>query len=232
MCRLSEENFQQLLTLLHEIQDEDLTRSFLSKVGGDLTSRCLNWEVLQYLLQQSSDQTITVNLRKNCFLQESVTRLFPFLDRIVFKRWSNSFSPFIGHTHKVVFHVIIVYVLLWLLFHHQFVHCLTRQSVMVNTLYAFRPSPSFVLTVIREICQAQARHIIPSFLRSLDHVINLTCRELDSVDCAALLFILQHSDNRVQVNLLWTSILTEEIESIIFTLDRVSQLRSDISAHF
>ncbi|XP_042260454.1 protein NLRC5-like [Thunnus maccoyii] len=68
--------------------------------------------------------------------------------------------------------------------------------------------------------------MIPSLLRSLDHVINLTCRELDSVDCAALLFILQHSD-RVKVNLQWTSIPTEEIESILFTLDKVSQLSVD-----
>lgn len=107
MCRLTEESFQQLLALLHEIQDEDLTCSFFSKVGGDLTSCCLNWEVLQYLLQQSSAQTITVNLRKNCFLQERITHLLPFLDRIVFKRLSNCFSPFIGHRYKVVFHLII-----------------------------------------------------------------------------------------------------------------------------
>ncbi|XP_044200556.1 uncharacterized protein LOC122976244 [Thunnus albacares] len=172
--RLNEESLQQLLDLLHEIQDEDLTCSFFSKVGGDLTSCCLNWEVLQYLLQQSSAQTITVNLRKNCFLQERITHLLPFLDRIVFKR----------------------------------------------------PSPSFVLTAIREIHKAQTCHMIPSLLRSLDHVINLTCRELDSVDCAALLFILQHSD-RVKVNLQWTSIPTEEIESILFTLDKVSQLSVD-----
>ncbi|CAK6984359.1 uncharacterized protein LOC119503395 isoform X5 [Scomber scombrus] len=172
--KLSEESFQQLLALLHEVQDQDLTQSFLTKVGGDLTSCSLNWEVLQYLLQQSSAQTITVNLRKNCFLQESITRLLPFLDRIVFKR----------------------------------------------------PSPSFVLTTIREIYKAQTRHIIPSLLSSLDHVISLTCRELDSVDCAALIFILQHSD-RVKVNLQWTSIPTEEIESILFTLDKVSQLSVD-----
>ncbi|XP_053170805.1 protein NLRC5-like [Scomber japonicus] len=174
MCRLSEESFQLLLALLHEIQDQDLTRSFLSKVGGDLTSCGLNWEVLQYLLQQESAQTITVNLRKNCFLPESITRLLPFLDRIVFKR----------------------------------------------------PSPSFVLTTIREMYKAQTRHIIPSLLSSLDHVINLTCRELDSVDCAALIFILQHSE-RIKVNLQWTSIPTEEIESILSTLDKVSQLSVD-----
>ncbi|XP_044043302.1 uncharacterized protein LOC122871863 isoform X3 [Siniperca chuatsi] len=172
--KLSEETFQQLLSLLHEIQDKDLTWSFLNKVGGELSSFCLNWELLHYLLQQSSAQTITVNLRKNRFLQESITRLLPFLDRIVFKR----------------------------------------------------PCPSFVLTAIREVYKARDSPIIPSLLRSFDHVINLTCREMDSVDCAALLFTLKHSD-RVKLNLLWTSIPTGEIQSLLFTLDKVSHLSVD-----
>ncbi|XP_050921864.1 uncharacterized protein LOC108873155 isoform X13 [Lates calcarifer] len=172
--RLSEESFQQLLTLLHEIQDQDLTLFFLSKVGGDLNCCCVNWELLHYLLQQPSAQTITVNLRKNHFLQENVTRLLPFLDRILLKR----------------------------------------------------SSPSFVLAAIREIYKAQTSQIIPSLQRSLGHVINLTCRELDSEDCAALLFTLRHSD-RVKLNLTWTSIPTEETQSILCSLDRVSQLSVD-----
>ncbi|XP_049922242.1 uncharacterized protein LOC126403551 isoform X2 [Epinephelus moara] len=174
--KLSEEIFQQLLFLLHEIQDKHLTQFFLSKVGGDLTSCCVNWELLHYLLQQSSSQTFTVNLRKNSFLQKSITRLLPFLDRIVFKRLS----------------------------------------------------PSFVLTAIREIYEARASPIIPSLLRSFDHVINLCCREMDSVDCAALLFTLRHSV-RVKLNLLWSSIPAGQTESILFTLDRVSQLSADRS---
>ncbi|XP_051283565.1 uncharacterized protein LOC127378595 isoform X1 [Dicentrarchus labrax] len=172
--KLSEKISLQLLSLIHEIQDKDLTQSFLSKVGGDLSSCCLNWELLHCLLQQSSDQIITVNLRKNRFLQENVTRLLPFLDRIVFQR----------------------------------------------------PCPRFVLTAIREIYKACASPIIPSLLRSLDHVINLTCREMDSLDCAALLFTLKHSD-RVKLNLVFTSIPTGQIESILFTLDKVSQLSVD-----
>ncbi|XP_042337878.1 uncharacterized protein LOC121938776 [Plectropomus leopardus] len=36
--KLSEEILQQLLLLLHELQDRDLTWSSLSKIGGDLTS--------------------------------------------------------------------------------------------------------------------------------------------------------------------------------------------------
>ncbi|XP_042071102.1 uncharacterized protein LOC121811803 isoform X3 [Haplochromis burtoni] len=172
--KLSEESFQQLLCLLHEIQDKDLTLSFFSKVGGDLTSCCLNWELLHYLLQQASAQTITVNLRKNLFLQEETTRLLPFLDRIVFKR----------------------------------------------------PSPSFVMSSIRELYRAHDSHAVPSLLRSLGHVINLSCRELDSVDCAALIFILKHGD-RVKLNLLWTSIPAEGAESILFMLDNVSHLSVD-----
>ncbi|CAI5638735.1 unnamed protein product [Oreochromis niloticus] len=172
--KLSEESFQQLLCLLHEIQDKDLTLSFLSKLGGDLTSCCLNWELLHYLLQQSSAQTITVNLRKNLFLQEETTRLLPFLDRIVFKR----------------------------------------------------PSPSFVMSSIRELYRAHDSHAVPSLLRSFGHVINLSCRELDSVDCAALIFILKHGDG-VKLNLLWTSIPAEGVESILFMLDKVSHLSVD-----
>ncbi|XP_039463485.1 uncharacterized protein LOC120436495 [Oreochromis aureus] len=172
--KLSEESFQQLLCLLHEIQDKDLTLSFFSKVGGDLTSCCLNWELLHYLLQQSSAQTITVDLRKNLFLQEETTRLLPFLDRIVFKR----------------------------------------------------PSPSFVMSSIRELYRAHDSHAVPSLLRSLGHVINLSSRELDSVDCAALIFILKHGDG-VRLNLLWTSIPAEGVESILFMLDKVSHLSVD-----
>ncbi|XP_071335751.1 uncharacterized protein [Trachinotus anak] len=172
--KLSEETFQQLLVLLYEIQDRDLTSSVLTKVGGDLSSCCLDWELLHYLLQQASAQTITVNLRKNHFLQQNITRLLPFLDRILFKR----------------------------------------------------SSPGFVLTAIREVYQAHARQILPNLLRSFDHLINLTCTELDSVDCAALLFTLRHGD-RVKLNLLWTSIPAGELEPILFTLDKVFQLSVD-----
>ncbi|KAF3850657.1 hypothetical protein F7725_012429 [Dissostichus mawsoni] len=164
--KLSEKNVQQLLSLLHELQDQDLTWSFLSKLGGDLTSFSLNWELLRLLLQHPSAQTLTVNMRKNLFLQENITRLLPYLDRIVFKR----------------------------------------------------PCPSFVLTAIREIYKARASPIIPSLLRSLDHVINLTCREMSPVDCDALLYTLAHSDG-VRLNLLWTSIPAWKIESILLNLD-------------
>ncbi|XP_074532054.1 uncharacterized protein LOC141795163 [Halichoeres trimaculatus] len=171
--KLSGEVSESLLAILCEIQDTDLTRSCLSKVGGDLTPVCLNWELLHHLLE-SSHQTVTVDLRKNSFLQESFTRLLPFLDRVLFKRLS----------------------------------------------------PSFVLTAIREVYTARASSFIPSLLRSFDHEISLTCREMDSEDCAALLYTLRHSAG-AKLNLMWTSIPTEEISSILFTLDKVSQLSVD-----
>ncbi|XP_059205058.1 uncharacterized protein LOC131984176 isoform X2 [Centropristis striata] len=58
------------------------------------------------------------------------------------------------------------------------------------------------------------------------HVISLTCREMDSVDCAALIFTLRHSD-KVKLNLMWTSIPAGEVKSIILMLDKVSQLSVD-----
>ncbi|XP_038158238.1 uncharacterized protein LOC119794668 isoform X2 [Cyprinodon tularosa] len=172
--RLSEDVLQQLVFLLHEVQDQDLTLSFLKKVGGDLSSCRLKWEMLHYLLQQPSDQTITVNLKKNSFLQERAPQLLPFLHRMVLQR----------------------------------------------------PRPSFVRTSIREISRALSSHMIPALLRSLDHVIDLNCTELDSEDCAALLFILRHSDG-VKLKLLWSSIPAEGIQSILHLLHKVSDLSVD-----
>ncbi|KAL3999945.1 Ig heavy chain Mem5-like protein [Sarotherodon galilaeus] len=172
--RLKNENLQQFPVLLHEIKDQELTQSFCSKVGGDLTSCCLTWEVLYFLLQHSSGQTITVNLKKISCLEENFSHLLPFLDRIVFQR----------------------------------------------------SSPSFVLSAIRHIHKAHSNHSVPGLLRSLGHVINLTCTELDSDDFSALLFILHHSDT-VKLNLLWTSIPAESTESVLFGLDKVSQLSID-----
>ncbi|XP_061571660.1 uncharacterized protein LOC133425027 [Cololabis saira] len=89
-----------------------------------------------------------------------------------------------------------------------------------------RPGPVFTRTFIRELYRARARHMIPSLLRSLDHVISLSCTELDLLDCDGLLFILQHSDV-VKLNLMWASIPTERTESILLRLDRVSHLSVD-----
>ncbi|TDG96084.1 hypothetical protein EPR50_G00235820 [Perca flavescens] len=207
--KLSEKVLQPLLSVLHEIQDEALTCSFLRKVGGELTSCCLNWELLHHLLLQSSALTITVNMRKNRFLQESSPPA-SLSGHDCVQKVNKLFLGFIIFNH--------VHVLLWLVF--------TKQSVLVNTLDAFRPCPSFVLTAIREIYKARASPVIPSLLRSLDDVINLTCRQMDSEDFAALLFTLRHSD-RVQLNLTWTSIPAGDIKSILLMLDKVSHLSVD-----
>ncbi|XP_016535474.1 uncharacterized protein LOC103149489 [Poecilia formosa] len=172
LCRLSEERLQQLLVLLHEVQDQDRTLSLLNKVGGDLSSCRLSWELLHYLLQQPTAQT--VNLKKNRFLEERAAQLLPFLHRMVIQR----------------------------------------------------PSPSFVRTSIKEIFRTHHSHLIPGLLRSLGHVINLNCTELDSEDCDALLFILRHSDG-VKLRLLWSSIPAEGIQSILSLLHTVSDLSVD-----
>ncbi|XP_016520821.1 uncharacterized protein LOC103129713 isoform X1 [Poecilia formosa] len=172
--RLSEERLQQLLVLLHEVQDQDLTLSLLNKVGGDLSCCRLSWELLHYLLHQPTAQTITVNLEKNRFLEERAAQLLPFLHRMVIQR----------------------------------------------------PSPSFVRTSIKEIFRTHHSHLIPGLLRSLGHVINLNCTELDSEDCDALLFILRHSDG-VKLKLLWSSIPAEGIQSILYMLHTVSDLSVD-----
>ncbi|KAM4538536.1 uncharacterized protein V3H82_024169 [Fundulus diaphanus] len=174
--RLSEESLQQLVVLLHEVQDQELTLSSLNKLGGDLSSCRLSREVLHYLLQQPSAQTITVNLKKNRF-QDRAAQLLPFLHRLLLQR----------------------------------------------------SSPSFVRTSIREIHRAGSSHMIPGLLRSLGHVINLSCTELDSEDTAALLFI--HSSfsltDGVKLKLLWSSIPAEGTQSILRMLRSVSDLSVD-----
>ncbi|XP_042080909.1 NACHT, LRR and PYD domains-containing protein 14 isoform X2 [Haplochromis burtoni] len=82
------------------------------------------------------------------------------------------------------------------------------------------------MSSIRELYRAHDSHAVPSLLRSLGHVISLSCRQLDSVDCAALIFILRHGDG-VRLNLLWTSIPAGGVESILLMLDSVSRLSVD-----
>ncbi|CDQ96431.1 unnamed protein product, partial [Oncorhynchus mykiss] len=88
--RLHSDTLQQLAVVVYEAQDKDLTRWFLEKVGGDLTSCRLDWEVLLSLLQHST-HNITVDLRKNRLLEKNISDLLPFLGRVIFKRLSSSF---------------------------------------------------------------------------------------------------------------------------------------------
>ncbi|XP_013998963.2 uncharacterized protein isoform X11 [Salmo salar] len=82
--KLCPDTLQQLAVVVHEAQDKDLTHSFLKKVGGDLTSCRLDWEVLLSLLQRST-HNITVNLRENWLPERNLTDLRPFLGRIILK---------------------------------------------------------------------------------------------------------------------------------------------------
>ncbi|XP_036845311.1 uncharacterized protein LOC110510945 [Oncorhynchus mykiss] len=88
--RLNSETLQQLTVVVYEAQDKDLTQWFLEKVGGDLTSCRLDWEVLLSLMQHST-HNITVDLRKNRLLEKNSSDLLPFLGRVTLKRSSSSF---------------------------------------------------------------------------------------------------------------------------------------------
>ncbi|XP_038843408.1 uncharacterized protein LOC120042661 isoform X2 [Salvelinus namaycush] len=88
--RLNSDTLQQLTVVVYEAQDKDLTQLFLEKVGGDLTSCRLDWEVLLSLLQLST-HNITVDLRKNRLLEKNISDLLPFLGRVTLKRSSSSF---------------------------------------------------------------------------------------------------------------------------------------------
>ncbi|RXN13641.1 hypothetical protein ROHU_001536 [Labeo rohita] len=89
-----------------------------------------------------------------------------------------------------------------------------------------RMSSSFMLSVIREICESGSVGFVSNLLSSVKNYINLQCRELDSVHCAALRFTLQHC-TAVSLNLLWTSIPDEELKSILPLFTHVSHLSVD-----
>ncbi|XP_053087399.1 uncharacterized protein LOC117596474 isoform X2 [Pangasianodon hypophthalmus] len=83
--RLSKATLQQFTGLLCEAQDGELTRFFLEKVGGDLTSCSLSWEELIYLLQQQVCRII-VNIRKSKITYKHARQILPLLSEIQFKR--------------------------------------------------------------------------------------------------------------------------------------------------
>ncbi|XP_051573581.1 uncharacterized protein LOC127452276 [Myxocyprinus asiaticus] len=83
---------------------------------------------------------------------------------------------------------------------------------------------TFMLCLIREIYESGSAGFVSSLLSSVENFINLQSRELNSIDCEALRFILQHC-TAVSLNLLWTSIPEEELESILYLFNHVSNLR-------
>ncbi|XP_076870868.1 uncharacterized protein LOC143521618 isoform X7 [Brachyhypopomus gauderio] len=85
--RLCEETLRQLTVVVYETQEEELTHCFLQKVGGDLTSCTLTWEVIHYFLHYHS---VTVNFRKSDIGQQNPRELLPVLDRLQIRRLSPS----------------------------------------------------------------------------------------------------------------------------------------------
>ncbi|KAK2917091.1 hypothetical protein Q8A67_001465 [Cirrhinus molitorella] len=176
MCLLtvrpSKETHQKLVECVYDAQEEELTKCFLQKVDGNLTSCNLNWEELHYFLHHNIQQ-ITVDFRKSN-IQCRISEMLPFLNRIQFK-WMCS---------------------------------------------------SYMLCVIREIYESGSAGFVSGLLSSVENYINLQCRDLDSVHCAALRFTLQHC-TAASLNLLWTSIPEEELESILPLFTHVSHLSVD-----
>ncbi|XP_059358993.1 uncharacterized protein LOC132097354 [Carassius carassius] len=170
--RLSKETAQKLVECVYEAQEEELTRCFLQKVDGDLTSCSLNWEELHYFLQHSIQQ-ITVDFRKSN-IQCRISEILPFLNRIQFKRMSSS----------------------------------------------------FMLCVIREVYESGSAGFVSSLLSSVENYINLQSRDLDSVHCASLRFTLQHC-TAASLNLQWTSVPEEELQSILPLFTHLSHLSVD-----
>ncbi|KTF81620.1 hypothetical protein cypCar_00042427, partial [Cyprinus carpio] len=168
--RFSKETLQQLVSVVYEAQNDELTRCFLKKVSKDLTSCSLTWEVIHYLLQHQA-LNLKLDFRKSKISFENIRELLPVLDRIQLKRLS----------------------------------------------------PSFSLSIIMEIYETRFPQYVSSLSSLVKNYINLNGRVLDSVRCAALRFTLQHC-NTVKLNLLWTSIPAEELQSFLPLLSRVTQL--------
>ncbi|XP_073721114.1 uncharacterized protein [Misgurnus anguillicaudatus] len=83
-CRLSEEILQTLAECVYEAQEEEVTRCFLQKVGGDLTSCSFSWEKLHYFLQ-CEILSITLNLKERDTTL-NIREILPFLNKIHFQR--------------------------------------------------------------------------------------------------------------------------------------------------
>ncbi|XP_073671562.1 uncharacterized protein [Paramisgurnus dabryanus] len=171
--RLSKETLQQLVSVVYEAQDDELTRCFLKKVSEDLTSCSLTWEVIQYLLQHQPLH-LKLDLRNSKISYENIRKLVPCLDRIQLKRLT----------------------------------------------------PSFISSIIMEIYESRSPQFVSGLLSSAENDINLKNKVLNSDQCSALCFTLQHC-NTVKLNLFWTSIPEEELKRLLPLLNRVTQLSVD-----
>ncbi|XDV11816.1 hypothetical protein PO909_000636 [Leuciscus waleckii] len=107
------------------------------------------------------------------------------------------------------------------------IQCNIREILpFLNRIQFKRMSSVFMLSVITEIYESGSVECVSSLLSSVQNCLTLQSRDLDSVHCAALRFTLQHC-TVVSLNLLWTSIPEEELESIVPLFRHVSHIRVD-----
>ncbi|XDV11801.1 hypothetical protein PO909_000628 [Leuciscus waleckii] len=106
------------------------------------------------------------------------------------------------------------------------IQCNIREILpFLNRIQFKRMSSVFMLSVITEIYESGSVECVSSLLSSVQNCLTLQSRDLDSVHCAALRFTLQHC-TAVSLDLLWTSIPEEELESIVPLFRHVSHIRS------
>ncbi|CAM4337540.1 unnamed protein product [Leuciscus chuanchicus] len=107
------------------------------------------------------------------------------------------------------------------------IQCNIREILpFLNRIQFKRMSSIFMLSVITEIYESGSVECVSSLLSSVKNYITLQSRDLDSVHCAALRFTLQHCTT-VSLDLLWTSIPEEELESIVPLFRHVSHISVD-----
>ncbi|XP_046699118.1 uncharacterized protein LOC124381475 isoform X2 [Silurus meridionalis] len=97
---------------------------------------------------------------------------------------------------------------------------------LLNRLKLRRLNSNFFLSVMKEICKTGSVQFVSSLLGLAENCIKLDNRMLNSVDCAALRFTLEHSTS-ISLNLLCASIPEGELESTVPLLSHVSHLRVD-----
>ncbi|XP_056329171.1 uncharacterized protein si:ch211-281l24.3 isoform X2 [Danio aesculapii] len=91
ILRFSKEALQQLVSVVYEAQDNELTRSFIKKTSKDLTSCSLTWEKIHYLLQHEA-LNLKVDFRNSKINLENVKELLPVLNKVQLKRLSPGFT--------------------------------------------------------------------------------------------------------------------------------------------
>ncbi|XP_056608272.1 uncharacterized protein LOC130425872 [Triplophysa dalaica] len=96
----------------------------------------------------------------------------------------------------------------------------------LNRIHFQQMSSTIMMSLMSEIYETRSLGFVSGLLSSVKNCINLQNRALDSVHCAFLRFILQNRTG-LTLNMLWTSIPEEELESFLPLLSHVSFLSVD-----